>query len=140
MSNLKTSALSFSWLLSYPSLAGNTAHSHCSPSLLAFCKISPATRSNVNSYFCRTVKDWNALPSEIVNIKSADRFKKVLFEYFSQWWILILHNDWCCEINYFNYYYYYLSILSFIENFFFFLFLTSLLLILFNLFRRLAWW
>ena len=37
-----------------------------------------------NSYFCRlTVKDWNALPSEIVNIKSADRFKKVLFEYFS---------------------------------------------------------
>ena len=28
--------------------------------------------------------DWNALPSEIVNIKSADRFKKVLFEYFSQ--------------------------------------------------------
>ena len=37
-----------------------------------------------NSYFCRTVKDWNALPSEIVNIKSADSFKKVLFEYFSQ--------------------------------------------------------
>ena len=139
MSNLKTSALSFSWLFSYLSLAGNTAHSHCSPSLLAFCKISPATRSNVNSYFCRTVKDWNALPSEIVNIKSADRFKKVLFEYFSQWWILILHNDWCCEINYFNYYCY-LSILSFNRKFFFFLFLTSLLLILFILFRRLAWW
>ena len=27
-----------------------------------------------------------------------DRFKKVLFEYFSQWWIVILHNDWCCGI------------------------------------------
>ena len=27
---------------------------------------------------------WNALPSEIVNIKSADRFKKLLFEHFSQ--------------------------------------------------------
>ena len=32
---------------------------------------------NKNSYFCRTIKDWNALPSEIVNIKSADHFKKV---------------------------------------------------------------
>ena len=37
-----------------------------------------------NSYFCRAVKDWNASPSEIVNIKFADSFKKVLFEYFSQ--------------------------------------------------------
>ena len=35
-------------------------------------------------YFCRTVKDWNALPSGIVNIKSADRLKKVLFEHLSQ--------------------------------------------------------
>ena len=102
-----------------------------------FIELLPNTETYKNSYFCRTVKDWNALPSEIVNIKSADRFKKVLFEYFSQWWILILHNDWCCEINYFNYYYYYfLSILSCIEIFF----LTSLLLILFILFRRLAWW
>ena len=73
---------------------------------------------------------------EIVNIKSADRFKKVLFEYFSQWWILILHNDWCCD--YFNYYYHFL--IHFI--FYIIFFLTSLLLILFILFtnRRLAWW
>ena len=69
-----------------------------------FIELLPNTETYKNSYFCRTVKDWNALPSKIVNIKSADRFKKVLFEYFSQWWILILHNDWCCEINYFNYY------------------------------------
>ena len=84
-----------------------------------FIELLPNTETYKNSYFCRTVKDWNALPSEIVNIKSADRFKKVLFEYFSQWWILILHNDWCCGINYFNYYYYFFSsILSFIEIFF----------------------
>ena len=44
-------------------------------------------------YFCRTVKDWNTLPSEIVNIKSADRLKKVLFEHLSQWWILTLYNN-----------------------------------------------
>ena len=42
------------------------------------------TETYKNSYFCRTVKDWNASPIEIVNIKSADRFKKVLVEYFSQ--------------------------------------------------------
>ena len=30
------------------------------------------------------VEAWNALPSEIVGIWSADRLKKVLFEYFSQ--------------------------------------------------------
>ena len=36
------------------------------------------TETCKNSYFCRTFKNWNALPSEIVNIKSADRFKKVL--------------------------------------------------------------
>ena len=44
-------------------------------------------------YFCRTVKDWNTLPSEIVNITSADRLKKVLFEHLSQWWILTLYNN-----------------------------------------------
>ena len=49
-----------------------------------FIELLPNTETCKNSYFCRTVKDWNALPSEIVNIKSADRFKKVLFEYFSQ--------------------------------------------------------
>ena len=49
-----------------------------------FIELLPNTETYKNSYFCRTVKDWNALPSEIVNIKSADRFKKVLFEYFSQ--------------------------------------------------------
>ena len=49
-----------------------------------FIELLPNTETYENSYFCRTVKDWNALPSEIVNIKSADRFKKVLFEYFSQ--------------------------------------------------------
>ena len=48
-----------------------------------FIELLPNTETYKNSYFCRTVKDWNALPSEIVNIKSADRFKKVLFEYFS---------------------------------------------------------
>ena len=63
-----------------------------------FIELLPNTETYKNSYFCRTVKDWNALPSEIVNIKSADRFKKVLFEYFSQWWILILHTDWCWEL------------------------------------------
>ena len=69
-----------------------------------FIELLPNTETYKNSYFCRTVKDWNALPSEIVNIKSADRFKKVLFEYFSQWWILILHNDWCCEILFYPFY------------------------------------
>ena len=49
------------------------------------------TETLKNSYFCRTVKDWNVLPSEIVNIKCADWLKKVLFEHFSQWWILILY-------------------------------------------------
>ena len=49
-----------------------------------FIELLPNNETYKNSYFCRlTVKDWNALPSEIVNIKSADRFKKVLFEYFS---------------------------------------------------------
>ena len=56
-----------------------------------FIEPLPNTETYKNSSFCRTVKDWNALPSKIVNIKSADRFKKVLFEYFSRWWILILH-------------------------------------------------
>ena len=55
------------------------------------------TEAYKNSYFCRTVKDWTVLPSGMVNIKSADRFKKVLFEHFSQWWILILYNDQCYE-------------------------------------------
>ena len=41
-----------------------------------FIELLPNTETHKNSYFCRTVKDWNALPSEIVNIKSADRFKK----------------------------------------------------------------
>ena len=48
-----------------------------------FIELLPNTETYKNSYFCRTVKDWNALPSEIVNIKPVDRFKKVLFEYFS---------------------------------------------------------
>ena len=39
-----------------------------------FIELLPNTDTYKNSYFCRTVKDWNALPSEIVNIKSADRF------------------------------------------------------------------
>ena len=63
-------------------------------------ELLPNTETYKNTYFCRTVKNWNALPSEIVNIKSADRFKKVLFEYFSQWSISILHNDWYCGIFY----------------------------------------
>ena len=100
-----------------------------------FIELLPNTETYKNSYFCRTVKDWNVLPSDIVNIKSADRFKKVLFEYFSPWWILILHNEWCCEINYFNYYYYFFMHFTFYRFFF-----TSLLLILSTLFRRLAWW
>ena len=79
-----------------------------------FIEPLPNTETYKNSSFCRTVKDWNELPSKIFNIKSADRFKKVLFEYFSQWWILVLHNDWCCEINYFNYYYYYYYFIHFI--------------------------
>ena len=69
------------------------------PSLLFFIFLSPLSLKSLFAgerfgmvqqhqqrygCFCRTVKDWNALPSEIVNIKSADRFKKVLFEYFSQ--------------------------------------------------------
>ena len=54
-------------------------------------ELLPNTETYKNSYFCRTVKDWNVLRSEIVNIKSADRLKKVLFERFSQWWILILY-------------------------------------------------
>ena len=49
-----------------------------------FIELLPNTETYENSYFCRTVKDWNSLPSEIVNIKCADQFKKVLFEYFSQ--------------------------------------------------------
>ena len=68
---------------------------------------------------CRTVKDWNALPNEIVNIKSAHRFEKVLFEYLSQWWIFyskLMIN--AVEL---------LSILSLVENC-----LTSLLLSLFH--------
>ena len=36
------------------------------------------TEKYKNSYFYTTVKDWNALPREIVNIKSADRFEKFL--------------------------------------------------------------
>ena len=38
-------------------------------------ELLPNTETYKNSYFCRTVKDWNALPSEIVDIKSADQFK-----------------------------------------------------------------
>ena len=49
-----------------------------------FIELLPNTETSKNSYFCRTVKDWNALPSEIVIIKSVDCFKKVLFEYISQ--------------------------------------------------------
>lgn len=36
-----------------------------------------------NGWIERTDKDWNALPSKIVNIKSADQLKKVLLELFS---------------------------------------------------------
>ena len=53
--------------------------------------------------------------------ETEDRFKKVLLEYFSQWWIVILHNDWCCGILFIHF------VLSFVETF-----LTSLLLILFH--------
>ena len=53
-----------------------------------------------------TSESETGVQSEIVNIKSADRFKKVLLEYFSQWWILILHDDRCCGISF-----YFLSIL-----------------------------
>ena len=42
------------------------------------------TEKYKNSYFYTTAKDWNVLPHEIVNIKSADRFKNFLFEYFSE--------------------------------------------------------
>ena len=49
-----------------------------------FIELQPNTESYKNSYFCRTIKDWNALPSEIVNIKSVDLFKKASFEYFSR--------------------------------------------------------
>ena len=43
-----------------------------------FIELLPNTETCKNSYFCRTVKDWNALPNKIFNIKSADRFKKVV--------------------------------------------------------------
>ena len=49
-----------------------------------FIELLPNTETYKNSYFYTTVKDWKALPSEIVNIKSADRFKNFLFEYFSE--------------------------------------------------------
>ena len=49
-----------------------------------FIELLPNTETYENSYFYTTVKDWKALPSEIVNIKSADRFKNFLFEYFSE--------------------------------------------------------
>ena len=49
-----------------------------------FIELLPNTEAYKNSYFCTTVKDWNVLPSGIVNIKSTDRFRKVLFEHFSQ--------------------------------------------------------
>ena len=42
---------------------------------------------------CRTIKDWNALPSEIVNIKSAHRFKKSYLNILVKDEFLILHND-----------------------------------------------
>ena len=58
-----------------------------------FIELLPNTETYKNSYFFRTFKVWNALPSEIINIKSADRFIKVLLEYLSQSRILILHND-----------------------------------------------
>ena len=45
-----------------------------------FIELLPNTEKYKNSYFYTTVKDWNALPSEIVNFKSADRFKNLLFE------------------------------------------------------------
>jgi len=44
-----------------------------------FIELLPNTETYKNSYFHRTAKD-----SEIVNIKSADRFKKVLSEHLSQ--------------------------------------------------------
>ena len=49
-----------------------------------FIELQPHTETYRNSYFCRTVKDWNALPSDLVNSKSVDLFKKALSEYFSQ--------------------------------------------------------
>ena len=49
-----------------------------------FFELLPNTETYKNSYFYTTVKDWNALPREIVNIKSPDRFKNFLFEYFSE--------------------------------------------------------
>ena len=49
-----------------------------------FIELLPNTETDKNSYFYTTVKDWKALPSEIVNIKSAHRFKNFLFKYFSE--------------------------------------------------------
>ena len=40
-----------------------------------FIELLPHTETYKNSYFYTTVKDWNALPSKIVNIKSVDRLK-----------------------------------------------------------------
>lgn len=40
----------------------------------------PNTETYRNSYFRRTVKDWNALPYKIVSIESAKQFKKALSE------------------------------------------------------------
>ena len=51
-----------------------------------FMSLSYISSQNVtkkNSCFCKTVNDWNTLLSEIVSIKSADRFKKVLNEQLS---------------------------------------------------------
>ena len=48
------------------------------PSQNKFIELLPNTETYKNSYFCTTVKDCNVLPSEIVNIKSADRLKKAL--------------------------------------------------------------
>ena len=38
-------------------------------------------KTSENSYFCKTVNVWNTLLREIINIESADRFKKQLSQY-----------------------------------------------------------
>ena len=43
----------------------------------------PNIETCINSYFCRPVKDWNALPYKIVSIECAKQFKQALSEHFN---------------------------------------------------------
>ena len=59
-----------------------------------FIELLPNTETYKNLYFCRTVKDWNVLPSEIVNNKSAIDWKKFYLS------ILVNHEfKYCTIIN-----------------------------------------